>query len=549
MPVGVSISRSLTAKQRKSRSTSLFWIYAWAIASAVPVIPYATPLWSGALADTPFAYLVWIPVFAFTWAGWTLQRALAYNDDAELNGIIGFPVLLFSAALLVGGMTTWHYYFVGQSMGLLIWPLWAMGLAWLMFGVGVTKYLIRPLAYLWLTWPPLYTDIVNITNPILLGFANRLVTAMEHSFAWLHAGTSIGTYVIDYGMQTITVYVTSVCSGADSLLAVVILFPIILVSFTGSIIRKLVSLALAVLLALAANWLRLAILILSIHFVGPKFSLGVLHPVLGIILFMIMVAIVVRFSHLIGLKNRYFKKGTALRKPGTVRFSISVVFTAVLTILLLPLYYTSLGTDRAPVTISTNHLSALIPTLPGWGRRLIGRYDASTLLGPGAKSTAYSYTSIFGDPVIEEWWWTYQPISLAGYPEHNCLLFHGSQIVDERNLRITSNLSATVYTVLLPPQQIGGSQALFIDTVYTFAAKYHDKVAYIRSETATPVALKVTAQSQIVKDLPSVMPSFLRQSRPFSNLAIYPLTQITTAHIENYFTFIRQNAQKIFTKT
>ncbi len=546
MSVDLPLSRSQKTKNSKTKSTSLIWIYAWIFASAIPIIPYATPLWSGALADTPFAYLVWVPVFAFTWAGWTLRRALQYNDDAELNSIVGIPMLLFCAVLLVSGMTKWQYYFVGDSIGLLIWPFWSLGLAWLMFGVGVTRYLYRPMSYLVLTWPPLYTDIVNFTNPILLDFANRFVTALEKGFHWLDAGSVVGTYIIHYTSQSITVYVTSVCSGADSLLAVVILFPIILVSFKGSYLHKSLSLLLAIILALLANWLRLAILIFSIHWLGPNFSLGILHPVLGILLFMLMVAIVVKFSHAIGLENRHFTKGAFLRKPGRIRFTFSLLIAAALTVMLLPLYQSTLGTDRSPLVLTTESLRSLMPTLQGWTRKLYGRYDASTLLGPGAKTTVFSYISPFHDFVTEEWWLSYQPVSLMGYNEHNCLLFHGSQIINERPITIAKGISGTVFTVLLPPTQLGGPQNLYLDTVYTFAAKYHGKLAYIRSETATPVALNINPSNSIVNAMPNLIPNLMKHSSSKPLTSYQPLTADTASHLENYFIFIQEASGKTF---
>ncbi len=548
MSIDLSLSRSMRTQKARQKSTSLFWIYSWALASSIPLLPYTTPLWSGALADTPFAYLVWIPVFAFTWAGWTLRRALSYNDDPELNGIMGLPLLALTASLLIAGMTTWQYYFVGQSVGLLVWPFWALGLAWLMFGVGVTRHVIRPLAYLLLTWPPLYNDIINVTNPILLEFANRFVGILSQHFSWLLVVTASGTYVIRYGIHAITVYVTSVCSGADSLLAVVILFPIILVSFTGSLLKKAVAIIVAVILALIANWLRLAILIFSIHSIGPTFSLNILHPMLGILLFVAMVFILVNFCKWMGLDNKRFQKGMYLRKPGMIRFCASVFMSLLVTISLMPLYQTSLGTTGTPLVVKTDLLSSLMPQLRGWTRTLVGQYDASSLLGAGAKSTAYAYTSIFGDYALTEWWWTYQPIALAGYSEHNCLLFHGSQIISKQTMSIRNGISATVFGVLLPPKQVSGPQNLFIDTVYTFTAKYRGRNAYIRSEIATPVALNVIQQSSLVRALPSMLKQLIADTY-IKGSSLAPLPLDATIHVENYFTFVHQISDQVLTKS
>ena len=544
MAVEIPVEQSRRTGTRR-RNGSLAWIYAWAIGSTLPLIPYATPLWSGALADTPYAYLVWIPVFAFTWAGWQLRRALSYNDDAELNGIMGIPMLLLAGSLLVAGISIWQYYFVGQSAGLLIWPLWALGLAWLVFGVGVTKYLIRPLAYLWLCWPPLYSSIVSITNPVLEDFANRFVTDLAHKFSWLAASSPVGVYLVMFHRQSVTVYVTSVCSGADSLLAVVILLPIVLVTFTGSLWKKSLSILFAAFLALLANWLRLAVIIFSIHVLGPNFSLGILHPVLGILLFIAMVASVVKFSHWLGLENRKFKKGQTIRTPGRVRVSMSILSVSALTVLLWPLYQGAPGTDHTPIPVASNVLPKLMPKVLGWSVNPIGNYDAASILGPGAVSTAVTYRSIYGDQVLSEWWWTYQPISLQGYTEHDCLLFHGAQIIDQRPLSIAPGITATVYTVLLAPAAIGSPRNLYLDTVYTYSVRYHGRVAFIRSETATPVAYFIHSSNPLVAAMPSAL-SMLLADRGSPPQTVGLLNTDQTIHLENYFSLVHGMARHIF---
>ncbi len=544
MAVEIPVKRSRRTSTRR-RHGPLAWIYAWAIGSSLPMIPYATPLWSGALADTPYAYLVWIPVFAFIWAGWQLQRALSYNDDAELNGIMGIPMLLVAGSLLVAGITVWQYYFVGQSVGLLIWPLWALGLAWLVFGVGVTKYLIRPLMYLWLSWPPLYSTIVSFTNPILENFANRFVAELAHKFSWLVISSPVGTYRVLYHRQSVTVYVTSVCSGADSLLAVAILLPIVLVTFMGPLWKKSMSILLAACLALLANWLRLAVIIFSIHMLGPNFSLGVLHPVLGILLFMAMVAAVVKFSHWLGLENRKFKKGQMIRTPGRIRVSMSILSVGALTVLLWPLYQGGPGTDHAPIPVTSNALPKLMPKVVGWTVSPIGNYDAASILGPGAVSTAVTYRSIYGDQALSEWWWTYQPISLQGYTEHNCLLFHGAQIIDQRPLAIASGINATVYTVLLAPAAIGSPRNLYLDTVYSFSVRYHGRVAFIRSETATPVAYFIHPSNPLVAQMPTALNELLATpGSPLQTAGL--LSPDQTIHLENYFSLVHGMARSIF---
>ena len=191
------------SRRRNSRSARRFqpaslWTVVWILGSVIPVIPYAVPLWNHALADTPYAYLIWIPVFAFLWAGYNLLQMPNYKDDSELNGILGTLLTGLSGALLVAGMTRWSQAFVGNDAGLLIWPLWALGLAWLMFGVGTTGRLIRPLSYMMLAWPPIYTAIVNATNPVLYALSNYVVKVASHWVAWLRPIPPDGSYLVSY---------------------------------------------------------------------------------------------------------------------------------------------------------------------------------------------------------------------------------------------------------------------------------------------------------------------------------------------------------------
>ncbi len=547
MSMQVPLSRKVTAHttgRAGTKISSLFWIGAWVMASTLPLIPYTTPLWTAALADTPYAYLIWIPVFAFTWAGWALRRAVSYNDDAELNGLAGIPLLALAGSLLVFGMHAWQYVFVGQSAGLLVWPFWALGMAWLMFGVGVTRYVARPLAYLWVTWPPLYSAIVNVTNPLLETMANRVIIGLAHTVSWLRDAGSVGAYNVFYGTHHITVYVTSVCSGADSLLAVVILFPIILVSFLGPFWKKLIAVALAAVLALLANLLRLGLIIGSIRLFGPNFSLGVLHPVLGLILFVLMVAVIMKFAHAIGMESRNFTRGQFLRRPGKFRLGVSVLSFGALTLLLFPLYQTTIGTVGKPLTVKTDVLSKMMPQILGWHRSLLGNYDEASVLGPGAKSTAMTYQTAQGDYALSELWWTYQPISLQGYTESNCLLFHGSQIVSSNVLDVAKGISATVYTVLLPPKTLGGKRDMFMDTVYNFTVKYRGRTAYVRSETAAPVFLGLPPNSSVIGQVPKAIPDLLNLKYP-DQQGISPLSATQSIFLHNYLVFIRQFAGAI----
>ncbi len=508
-PLELGSRRSRHASRQKLNAAKhpTLWISVWIIASILPMLPYATPLWSYALADTPYAYLVWIPVFAFLWGALSLVQVPSYKDDAELNGITGLVIVALAASLLYEGTQAWAGSFVGNSAGLLIWPLWAMGLAWLIFGIGVTKRLIRPLLYLLLAWPPLYASIVNITNPLLDNLANTALHAISGTVSFVHTQASYGDYLIQYAHTWVPVQVSSVCSGSDSFLAMAILLPIILVIFHGTTMKNFLLISIAAMLSIVLNLLRLLLLIESLHVVGSNFTFGTLHPILGIILFVIAIGILAILGKSLGMKARSIQGHGFLHTPGWGRAGITAISTAVLTLLLWPIYSWATGSFGAPVPVNTSNLSAIMPNITNYTRSLLGSFNEAAILGPGAYGRAFAYSSVKGDYVMAEEWWTTNLSVLQSYGVNNCLLFHGYSILGRQQFSIRPGVQADAFAVLLPAAVAGGPRDAFEDVTYTYAATYQGKNAYIRAEFMTPIRYQVRPGDPIL----SVMPTALAQ--------------------------------------
>jgi exosortase/archaeosortase family protein len=538
---GPTATRSGT---RKTTGLNL-WVLLWIVGSILPFTAFAKTLLDNSLADTPYAYLIWVPIFGFIWAAWTLRRVDRYPDDAELNSLMAVPLMAGCAIILLHGLSQgWRFEFLGNQIGLLLWPIWSMALAWLIFGVGITGRLWRPLAYLWLAWPPLYSGIVEFTNPILEKVADRSIRAATHVFAWIHLGPAPGVYFIDNHSHLVPVYISSACSGADSVIAMVTLVPIVLVTFRGRASLKWLAVVFGVVLALVGNLLRLGAIIGALHLFGSEFALGILHPLLGILIFILILWVLMWFSRRVGLRSHLPKRTAALRLPGAGRVSVfggGVLALTVASWLSFPL---GNGTVLHPIALATSNLRRLMPTLPGWKEHLIGSFDESSILGPGARTTAIDYTSQFGDFAQTELWWSYEPITLEGYSEHDCLLFHGYNIVGSAQMRLTKDLTATTYMAMLAPTQPGGIRQVFLDTVYSFSAKYQGKVSSIRVETATPVTTGYNPNSPRLQAIMADIHDLMQP--PFPYALKYPdLTFAREAHLYNYFVFVRQFAGKL----
>ncbi|MCY0869365.1 MAG: archaeosortase/exosortase family protein [Firmicutes bacterium] len=535
-----SRKRDVTGARSGGRERSAMWILVWVAASVIPILPYAKPLVDYALADTPYAYLVWIPAFAFFWGGWSLTRMNTYNDDAELNVLVGVPAMVLAGALLMGGLSTFAGSFVGNSVGLLLWPLWALAVAWVLFGIGTTGVLLRPLIFMMLAWPPLYTAIVSFTNPILQNFAIDVSNGFANLFKWAQVSSQYGEILIRHGGTWLAIVISSACSGSDSFLAMIILLPIVLVLFQGSFWRKLMLIAIAALLAIAMNLLRLVLLILSDHIFGSDFTFGILHPVLGMILFACAIVLLWIIGRSIRVRPKPGVAMKGLRSPGWGRLGVTGVFTVALTVALWPLYTYGAGSYGVPIAVNTDHLSALMPEVPGYFRNSLGLFDDSSLLGPGSYCRAFAYSTPTGAYAMAEEWWTYDLSALQSYGVHDCLLFHGYSLLGQQSFDVAPGIAANAFAILLAPATVGGTRTAYEDVAFIYAAKYHGKNAYIRAEFMTPLAYDVTGKSAISVALPSAIRDLYADGGKGAGKldALAGLTAQERAELEDFKTFI-----------
>jgi exosortase len=255
-----------------------------------PLAAYAAPLWQDILADTPIAYLMWIPLLAIIWGAQELQRSEVDPGDAELDAILGVSLLLVTGAALVIGPARWPYFFVMDNGGLLLWPLWLLGMSWLLFGISVTPRLLSPAAYLLLAWPPLLSAVASLTQSVLVRIAIGAVTDLSRFLPWLQTQGQ-GTFLVAHGSTLVPVLVSNACSGADSAVGAAILLPVLLARLRGALWRKMLLVLAAIVGAVVLNVLRLAAIIAAIHYLGAAFALGVVHPSLGFVLFAFLAAI------------------------------------------------------------------------------------------------------------------------------------------------------------------------------------------------------------------------------------------------------------------
>lgn len=459
----------------------LIWTL-WFVVSVLPLLAYANPLWSNLLADTPIADLMWIPLIALGWASWNIATTpQPSSEDSDLNVIAGAFLCIVAGATLVLAPERWPATFVYDHVGLLLWPVWIIGVTSLFWGVSATRRILAPMIYLLLVWPPIFEGIANTTQQVLVSWADAILTALARSVSWLQTAQPAGTYAVEYHHHPFLVVVAQACSGADSLLGSAIIIPVIWFVFRGPIRNKAWLTGITLAGALVINWVRLALIVLAVHVIGPGVTFSYIHPVLGFVLFALLVALVAglfRPFHLT-LPARQNTRGLPLPSWGrVVTGSVLAVMTSAL---LVPLFSLPRGSFGDPSPVMAYNVRTFLPRLAAFTRQPVYYANEDSVLGSGSATQADLYLPRQGlGQVTVEMWSTPNANALATYGFHACLLYHGDNLSAVRSFQLVPGVVATAYAVALPPNQVGGKRSTYVDVEWNNAVVYHGRIHYMR---------------------------------------------------------------------
>ncbi|MDQ0188811.1 exosortase/archaeosortase family protein [Alicyclobacillus cycloheptanicus] len=462
--------------------------FVWVLASIIPVAPYAIPLFQGSLSDSPRAYLAWIPVLGFGWALWNLRQT-SVRVPKTSQSIPGIPLTIVTGFLLFAGRFLWPHTLVGDDVGLLLWPLWSLGLFWVLFGVRATRLIFAPLCYLCLVWPPVFLRILSLVNPPLQNVVVRIFTWMSDGVSWMRPGLQPDVFDVTWGVNNVThVVVTQACSGSDSILAMVILFPVVLVLFPIPLRKKLVLVLGGAVLVFVGNLLRLAIILFALHQFGLWFAFKILHPLLGTVLFLLVASGLLVFGtrrqlraphkHAHATSAAAREAGATVRDSGAAGCVTSIapqawppVFAAGLAVLLsiglFPMYLWSTGTELRPRSLPSRDLSTLLPALPGYG---LQRVDDPGAQAKGVRPLAARYVSASGSPAITVSlrWASSQAARGRGFPDP--LLQAGDTVLRQEEVSVQRGISGTAYEVAR--RSPDGAMTQRVDTVFCYDVVY-----------------------------------------------------------------------------
>jgi exosortase len=262
--------------------------------------------------DTPLAYVGLVPVIAagLAWLNRHPRASEPPIHDRQLDYIIGLTLVaaaVVAAVVLPGRMGDMYWV---DRIDLLFLPLFVAGATVLLFGVRVAWRQKVALGYLFLGWPWIYTTVLLGT---LGGFTSLTLSGLNAALKVVPVAQTVpgnaGLYQVIHQGRVFPISVVTACSGVDGMVGFFLIGAALAATVSGSWMRKTLWLATGLVLLWITNLARLLLIFWTGEKAGEHVALGILHPVAGLVMFCLGVALMALLMKPFGL-NRVESAGT-----------------------------------------------------------------------------------------------------------------------------------------------------------------------------------------------------------------------------------------------
>ena len=465
-------------------------IVLWGIVSLVPMIPFTLPLFQLSLSDSPRAYLIWIPFLAIAWSAWNLTtKPLPTEGANRLEGAgIGVFLSLVVLAGLIFGKSALPDWFFRYDIGLLGWPVWSLAMFWLVFGRKASRRAVLPLFYMLLGWPPIYEGIIALVNPVLAAIALKVMGDFGRMVSWMTIPKTEDVFDVLTGQGIVHISVTSACSGSDTILAILVIFPLMLVLFQLTLLKKVLLVVAGCVLAFVFNLLRIITIISALHAFGYHFAMDILHPVLGTVLFIIIIGLLLAYGgrHVTTVSPSF----RVHLERGLGPSALSLVFAVVLTAGLVPMYFWRSGSELRPVTLNTTQLVELTRGL-GQGAATVehagaqaGTVKATFISLKTGHATEEGVELSLSDSLAQAPFYQTAPEELMSPTGKKVKVQHAKLLARS----LSHGIEEKTYLIDYADSHAPERSFQYLDTVCTFIGVYNFERVYLTSQWTTAVS-------------------------------------------------------------
>ena len=277
---------------------------------AVTVIAYnysLSTLLQLAGLNSPLAYVSLVPIVALILAAVNSRPSQPEPaiHDRQTDYIIGVPLMVGALCADLYLPSKLSAMFWVWRIDLLTLPFFVAGAVAVIFGVRVLWRQKVAVAFLLLAWPYPYTSVLL---GVLNAFTTATLFAMTKIVHIVHVATpQVGNLnnavftVVHHG-HPFNLSVISACSGVNSVVGFLLIGTAFAATIRGPLVRKLLWLAGGMLLLWVLNLGRLTLVFWAGQQYGEHFAIDVLHPYIGLFLFVLGIAVMILCIRPMGLR-------------------------------------------------------------------------------------------------------------------------------------------------------------------------------------------------------------------------------------------------------
>jgi exosortase len=399
----------------------------------------------GLTLQTPLAYVALVPLIALILGIVRLRTEPAGLPihDRQVDWIVGFSLLGLTAAVLFLAPNPTSSTFWLDRIDLLTMPLFVAGLIALLFGVRRLWALKAPLVFLLLAWPIPFTLFLARTAGPFAEFTAGVIGAITKVLPIAAQGaTQPDLFIVGSGPRAFAVSIGTACAGVNSVVGFLLLGAALLFVVRGPAVRRTVWLATGLALVFGMNVLRILLILLIGSQFGQEIALEILHPVAGMLFFMVgvigMVALVPRFGlAFMDMSRKDQTPPTA--GPSPVRRARGAMVVALGTAVVLGVSNAAFARYE---TISSGLTDARLGAfdvrtaqVPGWETNFVARFiQVRQYFGPTSTwermmylptdvASISSTKSVYVDVITTD-----NPNTLTAFGLEACYVFHGYTI-------------------------------------------------------------------------------------------------------------------------
>ncbi len=405
----------------------------------LPFVPSILAMESFLLADNALGF---VP-FVLPLSGWLFWRYAHQREEPKKRDVIVdvFFAAPFAAGavfvlLIMPARLSWYFWL--YRVDLLALPLFVLAAGFVFFGYLQVLRMWPAFGMLFLAWP---YGIVRVQQELGWAFINATTWLAGQVVSFLHlpyerdAQTFVTTHLPDG--ENLILVISQLCSGTATFVGFGLIGLALMFMMRGRVGRRLRWLALGLALAFLANLVRLVVLLTLTVWAGARVAIDVVHPLLGLGLFVVLLISMLGLLRAFGLglellprgKHRAWEPVGGGGRPLKALYAVAAGFAVLMAVLDAEAQdYSFLGVGDGAPTIDVTSERAILPDIDGWELTHVSQLYWTDLFGRRSRGDIFEYAHPSGQFVTVQNIITDDKSTLDRYSLEECIIFHRRKI-------------------------------------------------------------------------------------------------------------------------